>query len=119
VHVRLAELARWGVPFHRLVIAHELDREGPVRTWLPTLAQEPRTCSDEKASELVGDPPVHPWVARAVRLMDAVVRAATFTARTPAKLGRTLMARAFGVIGSEPPRDGDFCLWYPLAAWRW
>jgi len=25
----------------------------------------------------------------------------------------------FGIIATTPPRQGQPCLWYPLAAWSW
>jgi hypothetical protein len=119
VRARLKKLTIWAVPFHRLAIAQELDRDGPVREWLPSLEQGPRPCPDDRAAELMGEVPVHPFVARLVRVLDHAIAGATFTARIPASLARTAKAIVFGVIGPEPPRHGELCLWYPLADWRW
>ena len=57
----LKRIAKLGVPFQRLAIAHELDPEGPVRHLLPELNQGPRTCTDADARTLVGDVPRTPW----------------------------------------------------------
>ena len=116
VRRRLKKIARLGVPFQRLAIAHELDRDGPVRDLLPELQEGPRTCTDEVARLLVGEVPAHPGVAQVVRAMDAAVVAAC----APASLvSRVLDPIVFGVIAPQTPQHGELCLWYPLAAWRW
>jgi hypothetical protein len=120
VRRRLKKIARLGVPFHRLAIAHELDREGPVRDLLPVLEEGPRTCTDEVARALVGDVPAHPGVTRTVRALDGAVAGATFAAVLPASLVSSVLDPIiFGVMAPQPPRHGELCLWYPLAAWRW
>jgi hypothetical protein len=96
---RLKRIARSGVPFQHVAIAHELNRDGPVRQVLPALQSGPRTCTDEVARALVGEVPTHPWVARTTRVLHT--------------------ATIFGIIAPQPPRHGEFCLWYPLTAWRW
>jgi hypothetical protein len=117
---RLKKIATFGVPFQRLAIAHELDREGPIRHLIPALEAGPRSCPDEVARELVGGVPAHPLVARAVRVLDAAVGGAMFAAGLPASLVSSVLDPIiFGVIAPQPPRHGDLCLWYPLAAWRW
>jgi hypothetical protein len=117
---RLKKIAKLGVPFQRLAIAHELDRDGPVRDLLPGLEDGPRTCTDEVARVLAGDLPAHPGVTRALRVLDAAVAGATLTASLPASLVSSVLDPiVFGVIAPEPPRHGELCLWYPLAAWRW
>jgi hypothetical protein len=115
---RLKEIADVGVPFQRLAIAHELDPDGPVRQFLPDLESGPRTCSNELARTLVGDVPTRPAVARAVRVLDAIVGGATST--LPKQLlSAVLDPIIFGIIAPTPPQHGQLCLWYPLVAWRW
>jgi hypothetical protein len=117
---RLKKIAKLGVPFQRLAIAHELDREGPVRDLLPALKEGPRICTDELARVLVGDIPAHPGVTRAVRVLDAAVGGATIAAGLPVSLVSSVLDPiVFGVLAPQPPRHGELCLWYPLAAWRW
>jgi hypothetical protein len=120
VRRRLKKIARLGVPFQRLAVAHELDRQGPVGDLMPTLEEGPRTCTDELARVLVGDVPAHPGVSRAVRILDGAVAGARFAASLPASLVSSVLDPiVFGVIAPGPPRHGELCLWYPLAAWRW
>jgi hypothetical protein len=117
---RLKKKAKLGLPFQRLAIAHELDRDGPASRLLPALEAGPRVCPDEVARELVGDVPAHPGVARAVRVMDAAVGGATSAAGVTTHLVSSLLDPiVFGVVAPQPPRHGELCLWYPLAAWRW
>jgi hypothetical protein len=113
---QLKATAESGVPFQRLAVAHQLEPTGPVRFLMPTLAFGARTCTDDIAKALVGPVPEHPKVALAVRLLDAAVGGALSSAgRATALLDPIL----FGIIAPSPPRHGDACLWYPLAAWRW
>jgi hypothetical protein len=116
--VRLKRIAELGIPFQRLAIAHELDREGPVKQLLPVLHAGPATCTDEIAHRLVGDVPAHPGVGRAVRVLDAAVRGATSAVPINAFI-TVLDPIIFGVIAPIAPRHGEPCLWYPLVAWRW
>lgn len=116
----LNKIARSGVPFQRVAIAHELDPEGPVQRLLPTLTRGPRHVGDQEARLLVGPPPPHPGVATAVDLLDRAVHGATAAGRATAQLADLVLDPiVFGVIAPAPPLDGDLCLWYPLAAWRW
>ena len=114
---RLQELARAGLPFQRVAIAHELDPAGPVRDLLPALERGPRTCTAETARMLIGTPPVHPGVSRAARLL------ATLLGRTSSAVGRVaetlLDPIVWGVVAPRAPRAGDATLWFPLVAWRW
>ena len=119
VQARLGRIATLGVPFQRLAIGHELDREGPVGDHLPKLEEGPRTFTDDEARELVGEVPPHPGVARAVRVIAAAIGGARLADRVPVSLARAVLTIIFGVIAPQPPRHGDLCLWYPLAAWRW
>jgi hypothetical protein len=113
---QLKQIEKLGFPFQRLAIAHELDREGPVKHLLPALRQGPLTCTDEVARTLVGKVPTHPGVARAVRALDAAVR----TSAAPVKVLSTVLDPIiFGVIAPTTPHHGQLCLWYPLIAWRW
>jgi hypothetical protein len=116
---QLKRIAKLGVPFQRLAIAHELDPEGPLRHLLPELNQGPRTCTDADARTLVGDVPPHPGVVRAVQALDVMVCGATTV--VPARVWERLLDPViFGIIApTPPPRHGQLCLWYPLAAWRW
>jgi hypothetical protein len=116
---KLKKIADLGVPFQRLAIAHELDAEGPVRHLLLELNQGPRTCTDAEARALVGDVPPHPGVVRAVQALDVMVCGATTVVPAPV-WERLLDPIIFGIIApTPPPRQGQLCLWYPLAAWRW
>ena len=116
VRGRLKKIATFGVPFQRLAIDHELDREGPVRHRLRELEKGPRALADHEARELVGEVPPHPAVARALRIIAAAVGGARLAARVPV---RTMLTTIFGVLAPQPPRHGAPCLWYPLANWRW
>jgi hypothetical protein len=115
---QLKRIAKLGVPFQRLAIAHELDPEGPVRQLLPALRAGPRPCTDELARVLVGEVPTHPGVTRAVTVLDAAVSGATSAVGINAVVS-VLDPIIFGVIAPTPPRHGQLCLWYPLVAWRW
>jgi hypothetical protein len=115
---QLKRIAKLGVPFQRLAIAHELDPEGPVRQLLPALRTQPQPCTNELARVLVGDVPAHPGVTRAVTVLDAAVNGATSAVGINAVVS-ALDPIIFGVIAPTPPRDGQLCLWYPLVAWRW
>jgi hypothetical protein len=117
---QLKRVAKLGVPFQRLAIAHELDPEGPVRELLPALRTQPQTCSNELARALVGEVPAHPGVTRAVMVLDAAVSGATSAVGINAVVS-VLDPIIFGVIAPAlaPPRHGYLCLWYPLVAWRW
>ena len=117
-HASLKRIAKLGVPFQRLAIAHELDPEGPVRQLLPTLRAGPQPCTDALARTLVGAAPPHPGVSRAVRVFDAAVRGATSAVPINAVVN-ALDPIIFGVIAPNPPHQGQLCLWYPLVAWRW
>jgi hypothetical protein len=117
VLARLKRIARLGVPFQRVAIAHELDPDGPVGHELKDLQSGPRACTDEEARTLVGKVPPDRVVARLLRVLDGAINGATFAARTLAR--RVLNQVIYGVVGSTAPRHGDLCLWYPLAAWRW
>jgi hypothetical protein len=115
---QLKRIAKLGVPFQRLAIAHELDAEGPVRQLLPALRTQPQPCTNELARLLVGDVPAHPGVTRAVTVLDAAVSGATSAVGINAVIS-VLDPIIFGVIAPTPPRHRQLCLWYPLVAWRW
>jgi hypothetical protein len=115
---RLKRISELGVPFQRLVIAHELDPNGPIHDHLPALEEGPKTCTDEVARVLVGEVPAHPGVERAIRALDAAVGGAV--SAMPSHLLTTILDPIiFGIIAPTPPQQGQLCLWYPLAAWRW
>ena len=115
---QLKRIAKLGVPFQRLAIAHELDPQGPVRQLLPALRTQPQLCTQEVARALVGDVPAHPGVTREVTVLDAAVSGATSAVGINAMVS-VLDPIIFGVIAPTPPRHGSLCLWYPLVAWRW
>jgi hypothetical protein len=115
---QLKRIAKLGIPFQRLAIAHELDPQGSVRQLLPALRTQPQTCTQEVARVLVGDVPAHPGVTRAVTVLDAAVSGATAAVGINAVVS-VLDPIIFGVIAPTPPRHGQLCLWYPLVAWRW
>jgi hypothetical protein len=115
---RLKRIAELDVPFQRLAIAHELNPEGPVRHLLPALKTGPCPCNDVVARALVGDLPAHPGVVQAVQALDVLVCGAASV--VPARVWKTLLDPIiFGIIAPTPPRQGQLCLWYPLAAWSW
>ena len=115
---QLKRIAKLGIPFQRLAIAHELDPEGPVRQLLPALRTQPQPCTNELARALVGEVPAHPGVTRAVMVLDAAVNGATSAVGINAVIS-ALDPIIFGVIAPTPPRHSQLCLWYPLVAWRW
>jgi hypothetical protein len=115
---RLKRIAKLGIPFQRLAIAHELDRQGPVRQLLPALRTQPQPCTQEVARVLVGEVPAHPGVTRAVTVLDAAVSGTTSALGINAVVS-VLDPIIFGVIAPTPPQHGHLCLWYPLVAWRW
>jgi len=115
---QLKRIAKLGIPFQRLAIAHELDRQGPVRQLLPALRTQPQPCTQEVARVLVGEVPAHPGVTRAVTVLDAAVSGTTSALGINAVVS-VLDPIIFGVIAPTPPRHGHLCLWYPLIAWRW
>jgi hypothetical protein len=115
---KLKRIAKLGVPFQRLAIAHELDPEGPVRQLLAVLRTQPQPCTDELARVLVGEVPAHPGVTRAVMVLDAAVNGATSAVGINAIVS-VLDPIIFGVMAPTPPLHGQLCLWYPLVAWRW
>jgi hypothetical protein len=115
---RLMAIAQRGIPFQRIVIAHELDPHSrPVEELRPALRLGPITHTDEQARRLVGPAPPHPGVRRAVDILDRLVDGASGAA------GRTLDAVldpiVFGVIAATTPSHGEPALFYPLDAWRW
>ena len=115
---KLKRIAKLGVPFQRLAIAHELDPQGPVGQLLPALRTQPQPCTNELARVLAGELPTHPGVTRAVMVLDAAVSGATSAVGINAVVS-VLDPIIFGVIAPTPPRHGQLCLWYPLVAWRW
>ena len=115
---KLKRIAKLGVPFQRLAIAHELDPEGPVGQLLPALRTQPQPCTNDLARVLAGELPTHPGVTRAVMVLDAAVSGAASAVGINAVVS-VLDPIIFGVIAPTPPRHGQLCLWYPLVAWRW
>jgi hypothetical protein len=115
---RLKQIAKLGVPFQRLAIAHELNPEGLVSHLLPDLKTEPLVVTDAVARALVGAVPEHPGVVQAVQALDVLVCGAT--SGVPDRVWNALLDPIiFGIIAPTPPLQGQLCLWYPLAAWRW
>jgi hypothetical protein len=109
------------LPSRRLTIAHQIPLDGPVRQLLPVLRAGPRRCSEEVARALVGPPPAHPGLRRAVRTLDALVGGA---AGSVAAAGRAVSAPLldpiiFAVTAPTDLRAGEPALWIPLVAWRW
>lgn len=115
---RLAEIAATGPRFDAVAVAHELDPDGPVRALLPLLADGPRTCADVVARELVGPAPVHPGVARAAGVLDALAGGDVLM-WAAAALDRLLDPIVFGVVAPHGLRHGAPCVWLGLVAWRW
>jgi hypothetical protein len=115
---QLKRIAKLGVRFQRLAIAHELDPQGPVPQLLPALRTQPQPCTNEAAPVLAREAPAHPGVTRAVMVLDAAVSGATSAVGINAVVS-ALDPIIFGVIAPTQPRHGQLCLWYPLVAWRW
>jgi hypothetical protein len=115
---QLKRIAKLGVPFQRLAIAHELDPQGPVGQLLPALRTQPQACTNEIARVLAGEVPTHPGVTRAVTVLDAAVSGAISAVGINAVVS-VLDPIIFGVIAPTPPQHRQLCLWYPLVAWRW
>jgi hypothetical protein len=114
---QLKKLAARKLPVQRLAVAHELDADGPVRDLIPVLRRGSRTCTDDVARDVVGPLPPHPGLARAARVLDGLLGAATRT--TAGGLDLLLDPIIFGVIAPTRPMNGQLCLWYPIIAWRW
>lgn len=114
---RLARLAESDLPFQRLAIAHELDREGAVRGLLPALRHGPRTCTDAVARELVGPLRAHPHLTRAAATLDTLMGGAA--AGLAGAVEFLLDPIIFGVIAPRGLAHAEPALWYPLVAWRW
>ncbi|MDQ2707948.1 MAG: hypothetical protein M3Z25_10055 [Actinomycetota bacterium] len=114
---QLDKLAARHLPIQRLAVAHELDPVGPARDLVPLLRNGSRTCTDDVARQLVGPLPAHPGVARAARLVDAVVGGAGRAAA--GGFGSLRDPVVFGVIAPTRPLHGEPCLWFLLAAWIW
>jgi hypothetical protein len=117
----LTASAATNLPSRRLGIAHEIPLDGPVRELLPELRGGPRRCSEDVARVLVGPPPDHPGLRRAVRTLDALVGGA---AGSLASAGRALSAPLldpiiFAVTAPTDLHAGEPALWIPLVAWRW
>jgi hypothetical protein len=113
---RLAAVARLGVGFQHVAIAHQLHPAGPVARLLPELLDGPRTCTDDVARAVAGSVPPHPFAARTLGALDRLVRRDGWLAAAADVLLDPLV---FGVLGPTTPVHGQPCLWYPLAAWRW
>lgn len=114
---RLATLAERQLPVRRLAIAHELDRDGPVRALLPELRRGSRACTDEVARLVTGPAPPHPGVRRTVRVLDGLVGGAARA--TAAAVEELLDPILFAIAAPDAPESGSVCLWYPISVWRW
>ncbi|MGQ0480019.1 MAG: hypothetical protein ACT4O0_03165 [Pseudonocardia sp.] len=114
---RLDQLARRDLPFHDLVIAHELDPTGPVHDLLPRLAEGPMSCSDDTARMVVGPLPVHPGLRRAVRALERLTAPAASAATRVVDL--VLDPILFGLVTAGRPERGAPSLWFRLAIWAW
>jgi hypothetical protein len=115
---QLRKMAAAGLRFPALVIAHELDPTGPVRSLLALLQDGPRTCTDDVARKLVSPIPAHPGATRAAALFDRLVGGDT-VAWAGQALDVLLDPIVFGVVAPGPLVHGSPSLWYPLVAWRW
>jgi hypothetical protein len=117
----LTAIAATNLPSRRLAIAHEIPLDGPVWELVPVMRGGPRRCSEDVARALVGPPPAHPGLRRAVRTLDAIVGGA---AGSLGSAGRALSAPLldpiiFSVTAPTDLRAGEPALWIPLVAWRW
>lgn len=121
VRKRLGRIEKSGIPFQRMAIADELDpHEAAVRSFLPTLRSGPWRCPDENlARTLVGEVPQHPWSNRVIAMLQWAARGPRSTTNAPGPMASRRSRIIFGVIATNPPQDGQPCLWFPLAAWRW
>jgi hypothetical protein len=115
---QLRRIAATGARFDAVAVAHELDRNGRVRSLVPLLADGPRTCTDEIARALVGTVPAHPGVARAAGLLDSLVGGDAL-AWTGAALDRLLDPIVFGVAAPFGLAHCVPAVFQPLVAWRW
>ena len=117
---RLKKIAASGVTFPRVAIAHELDPDGPVKPLLPSLLSRPLLCTDDLAKTLVGPVPMHPRIARILRIVNWAISGAQVAARSSAEMvGKVFDPIVFGVIAPTPLEEGRACLWFPMTAWRW
>ena len=118
----LRQVATKGPRFDAILIAHELDPDGPAGLVRSQLLDGPRTCDDDIARVLLGPAPAHPGVVRAAGLLDTAAQ--FLTARIPAGVAvqiadRLLDPMVIGIVAPPKPRNGALCLGYVLTAWRW
>lgn len=124
----LQRIARTGVAFHRLAVAHEL-AETPQATRLLTGAGPAGVeIKERQAARLIGKVPPTPELDRRAKSLDAtVLRVLTLAGEGLAMAGSAALAPLtgvdpilFGVVGLEGnPTPGNAALYYPLVAWVW
>jgi hypothetical protein len=126
VGAQLERISMAGARFHRIVIAHEVDRTGPVVAVLPKVPRAGLAISAKDAKVYLGRTPSpekpKDMAASFDKAIRKVVRAGAAGA---AVVGAMLTAPmldpiVFGVVGVHgQPRNGEPAICYPLAAWRW
>ena len=132
IAAELRALAAAGAEFDRIVIAHELDAEGPVASlcddvpaWgRPISGADARRCVvPPTASEATrsGASQLDDRVRRAAEIGRGIARTAAVVAAAPLALPLAVMDPIiFGVNGiGAPPRHDEPAVFYPLAAWVW
>lgn len=127
----LSSLAKTGVVFDRLAVAHELAPSERSAKLLAKARSGSVEISVKEAHDLVGKLPAPAALKERVFGFDAGVRRslaaltkgaaiAGAAALAPVAMVGDLDPIVFGVVGLEgSPRAGEPALFYPLAAWEW
>ena len=128
VTAQLTQLSEAGAAFDRIVVAHELDPDGPasrhaddVPAWgLPISSVDARRyVTRPRASERSLDSAgaLDDRLRRAGRLSRRIAETAAIVAVAPLGVLDPIVFGVNGVVGQ--PRDGEPAIFYPLVAWRW
>ena len=117
----LRRIAAAGIEFHAMVVAHEIDPNGPARQLVPQLRDGPRSCPPDLARALVGPVPAEP---RAAQLARSIGRAITAVVRPVQALAhetaRQLDPVIFGLIGADGRLEPGWpALWVACTSWEW
>jgi hypothetical protein len=120
----LRRIAATGVEFHDMVVAHELDLNGPAGQLIPQLRAGPRSCPPDLAWALVGPVPADPRAAQLARsmsrVMTALARPATTLAHQAGEAARRLDPVLFGLIGADGRLGPGWpVLWVACTKWEW
>jgi hypothetical protein len=122
---QLQRISAGGARFHRIAIAHEVDRNEAVAALLPKMTPAGLPITPQEAKACLGRLPSAQKPKQLAAAMDKAVKnvigcavgATTAVLAAPAMM---LDPIVFGVIGiGGQPRTGEPAVYYPLAAWKW